>query len=96
MFINAPVIFTNDCVPPLLLLTFPTEKHNSLLRPQWTKAINRTDDKSNKNWIPNTDARVCTDHFIGGLPSALHSQVPTLQLGYTSIMPVSSRKPPTF
>ena len=45
-----------DCQPPFFLLAFPTK--DLTLRDEWVRRINR------KNWQPNYDTRICSEHFL--------------------------------
>ena len=67
------------CNPPFQLFPFPTDIEE---RKQWSKAVNRKDIRSpNKIWEPNSDSRICSDHFVDKYPT-VNNPYPTLSLGY--------------
>ena len=68
-----------DCKPPFVLLAFPTK--DLTLRDEWVRRINC------KNWQPNYDTRICSEHFINvnlvtRKTSAEHPY-PTKNMGYS-------------
>ena len=69
---------TCDCDPPFKLFPFPTEKKDNEGRQQWIKRINRK-EISGKLWKPTKASRVCSEHFVSGMPTAKHP-FPTLKL----------------
>ena len=81
-----------DCTFHFFLTTFPT-KDKSLAH-EWIQRINR------KNWIPNYNTRICSDHFVDVdlIRKRLSPQhpYPTLKLGYelTGERTKQKRKPP--
>ena len=77
------------------LYPFPTEKKNKDMRERWIKLINRVDEKRpHKLWIPSKDSRVCSNHFLGGAPTA-DNPIPCLYLGYDCKNKVNLFSPPT-
>ena len=77
-----------DCRSPYIMLTFPTK--NLDMRNEWIRRVNR------KNWEPNYDTRICSEHFINvdftkkkTLPE---HPFPTLKMGYKLIGERSKQK----
>ena len=66
---------------PFQLYPFPTIKGDLQARLQWIKAVNRKDVKTGKNWIPNADDRVCSNHFVEGKPTSSFPY-PSINLGH--------------
>ena len=68
-----------QCPPPLTFHTFPIENRDLAARLKWAKAVYRK-RTNGKNWLPSTDDRICSIHFIDGKPTAAHPY-PTQNLG---------------
>ena len=56
----------------------------------WIKALKR-ENKDKAAWLPGYSDRVCSIHFIDGIPTAANP-VPTLHLGYEKEVPKSRRE----
>ena len=56
----------------------------------WIKALKR-ENKGKTAWLPKNSDRVCSIHFIDGIPTAANP-VPTLHLGYEKEVPKSRRE----
>ena len=57
----------------------------------WIKALKRKNmDKT--TWLPGNSGRVCSTHFIDGIPPIAANPVPTLHLGYEKEVPKSRRE----
>ena len=56
----------------------------------WIKALKR-ENKDKTAWLPGCSDRVCSIHFIDGIPTAANP-VPTLHLGYEKEVPKSRRE----
>lgn len=69
------------CPQPFKLFPFPSEKKDPYHRLEWIKAVYRLDTSTGKNWCPGPDDRVCSAHFVDGLPTAHHPN-PTINLGH--------------
>ena len=83
-----------NCPPPFVLFTFPTKMRDSERRQKWIKAINRKSE-DNKNWQPNDNSRVCSNHFVNGRPTEQNPD-PSINLGYTPVTKhKKTRKEPT-
>ena len=54
----------------------------------WIKALKR-ENKDKTAWLPRNSDRVCSIHFIDGIPTAANP-VPTLHLGYEKEVPGDS------
>ena len=54
-----------------------------LQRQKWLQLLNRNKPYSNKLWTPGKSARVCSKHFIDGVPTD-ENPYPTQNLGYDS------------
>jgi hypothetical protein len=62
-------------------------------RRRWIKAVNRKGENG-KNWEPNDNARVCSNHFSDGRPTDQNPD-PTMNLGYGPLCKqTKARKPP--
>ena len=68
------------CEPPFCLHSFPSKMRFGELRKVWVRALNRV-TKRKTPWQPGSSDMVCSEHFVGGRPTAQNS-VPTLKLGY--------------
>lgn len=79
-----------DCLPPFRLFPFPTERKDPAGRLQWTSLVNRKN--GSRNWIPNSESRICSKHFVDGEPSA-RFPYPTLELGYSPYAETKSVRP---
>ena len=77
------------CVPPFTLHSFPNKSKDPELRAKWIKLINRK-EPTGKNWQPQKDSRICSEHF------ELGATVPSLKLGYTptNLSILKTRPPP--
>ena len=70
------------CTPPYFFNNLPTEAKKPEERRKWFQLINRKIVGTSKLWVnPPHSARVCSDHFVDGSPTAEHPY-PTLKLGY--------------
>ena len=56
----------------------------------WIKALKR-ENKDKTAWLPRNSDRVCSIHFIDGIPTAANP-VPTLHLDYEKEVPKSRRE----
>jgi len=70
------------CLAPFRLYPFPTEKKQADRRSEWIRLVNRV-GSDGKLWNPSKDARVCSKHFVTGMPTDLNPN-PTLNMGYDS------------
>ena len=72
----------NDCgyEPPFRLYIFPSIKRNFDKREAWIKLLKRV-TADNKEWKPCGNDRVCSEHFVDGIPT-VENPNPTLKLGY--------------
>jgi hypothetical protein len=62
-------------------------------RRRWIKAVNRKGENG-KNWEPNDNARVCSNHFSDGRPTDQNPD-PTMNLGYGLLCKqTKAKKPP--
>ena len=68
------------CDVPFKLYCFPSVLRNSDSRKLWIKALNRI-NKDNSLWQPTQDDRVCSEHFVDGIPTPANP-LPSLKLGY--------------
>lgn len=68
------------CKPPYKLIKFPTEKKDPERRAEWIKLMNRKNVKTGKDWVPGSNSRVCSRHFVNGAPSSKFPN-PSLNLG---------------
>ena len=77
------------CDPPFTLHSFPNKSKDPELRAKWIKLINRK-EPTGKNWQPQKDSRICSEHF------ELGATVPSLKLGYTptNLSILKTRPPP--
>jgi len=82
------------CCPPFKLIPFPTKHNDPQERLLWIRNVNR--QSGNKMLTPCQDSRVCSKHFVDGMPTVANPY-PTINLGYdlseTSHI-VSARPPP--
>ena len=62
-------------------------------RKLWIKALKR-ENKDNTAWLPRNSDRVCSIHFIDGIPSSatLYIQLYNPTLGYEKEVPKSRRE----
>ena len=68
------------CNQPYTLYCFPSKNSYLHHRVKWIEALRRVNaDKS--VWEPRQSGRVCSVHFVDGVPTEQNSY-PTLQLGY--------------
>ena len=79
-----------DCEKPFALYCFPSVLKNGEKRKLWIKALKR-ENKDKTAWLPRNSDRVCSIHFIDGIPTAANP-VPTLHLGYEKEVPKSRRE----
>ena len=72
----------NDCgcKPLFRLYMFPSIKINFEKREAWIKLLKRV-TADNKEWKPCGNDRVCSEHFVDGIPT-VENPNPTLKLGY--------------
>ena len=68
------------CNPPFCLFNFPTRMKKPLDRQKWIQLINRSSG-GNKLWSPKKCSRVCSSHFVDGMPTE-ENPYPTENLGY--------------
>ena len=59
---------------------FPSELRNSDKRKKWVAALKRI-NKDKSEWKPCSSDRVCSEHFVDGIPTAAHPD-PSLKMGY--------------
>ena len=79
-----------DCKKPFAKYCFRSVLKNGEKRKLWIKALKR--EKKNKTaWLPGYSDRVCSIHFIDGIPTAANP-VPILHLGYEKEVPKSRRE----
>ena len=78
-----------DCEKPFALYCFPSVLKNGEKRKLWIKALKR-ENKGKAAWLPKNSDRVCSIHFVDGIPTAANP-VPTLHLGYEKEVPKSRR-----
>ena len=71
-----------NCRPPYELHHFPTRIKKPVDRQNWIHLLNRV-SSSNKLWSPKKSSRVCSIHFIDGVPTD-ENPYPTENLGYNS------------
>ncbi|XP_065665774.1 uncharacterized protein LOC136087229 [Hydra vulgaris] len=69
-----------SCSKPFRLYPFPTSKKNHGKRDSWKKLLNRIDKDSNKLFSPSKDSRICSLHFVDGMPTDCNPY-PTLKMG---------------
>ena len=69
------------CSALFQLHCFPTKPKDPLNREKWIRLINRS--KHTKLWSPKKGSRVCSLHFIDGMPTE-ENPYPTKNLGYNS------------
>eukprot|EP00794_Sanderia_malayensis_P004123 gene4123-4677_t len=84
------------CPPPFALFPFPTELANPENRIEWTKAVNRKDPVTGKNWQASEDSRICSSHFVDGKPTELYPN-PSINLKPqedNDEIPKPKRRPP--
>lgn len=69
------------------------------LRMKWIKdrygsnlLTERTRNILKKNWLPNSDSRICSNHFVDSIPT-LENPYPTLNLGHSQTVS-APREPP--
>ena len=79
-----------DCEKPFALYCFPSVLKNREKRKLWIKALKR-ENKGKAAWLHGNSDRVCSIHFIYGIPTATNP-VPTLHLGYEKEVPKSRRE----
>ena len=79
-----------DCEKPFALYCFPIVLKNGEKSKLWIKALKR-ENKGKTAWLPWSSDRVCSIHFIDGIPTAANP-VPTLHLGYEKEVPKSRRE----
>ena len=82
-----------NCPPPFIMFTFPTKMRDNERRRRWIKAVNRNGENG-KNWEPNDNACVCSNHFSDGRPTDQNPD-PTMNLGYGLLCKqTKAKKPP--
>ena len=72
-----------DCSLPYGLFNFPTKLKKPLERQKWIQLLNRSSSNQNKLWSPKKCSRICSNHFIDGIPTEENSY-PTENMGYNS------------
>ena len=80
-----------SCPQPFTLYPFPSGKQNLAMRKKWTKMVNRTALSTGKNWEPEKYSRICSKHFVDGMPTK-ENPVPTLLMGY-DVKPLKPSRP---
>ncbi len=79
--VHAGMINENcPCDPSLQLHSFPSKLRLGELRKTWIRALNQV-TKKHTLWQPGSSDMVCSEHFVGGKPTA-ENPVSTLKLGY--------------
>ena len=66
--------------PPYKLFCFPSELKNAKARKIWIGRLRR-ENKDRSPWIPGVSDRVCSAHFVDGIPTVANSD-PTINMGY--------------
>ena len=79
---------SKDCEKLFALYCFPSVLKNGEKRKLWIKALKR-ENKDKTARLPGYSNRVCSIHFIDGIPTAANP-VPTLHLGYEKEVPGDS------
>ena len=69
-----------DCAPPFQLFTFPGPVRDPKDREIWVSLIRRK-NVDGSDWHPTKEDRVCSDHFLDGMPTLEHPY-PEENLGY--------------
>nr|XP_047146284.1 uncharacterized protein LOC124819119 [Hydra vulgaris] len=68
------------CNRPFNLYCFPSSLRNSREREKW-KILLKREGKNRKKWNPCDSDRVCSIHFVDGIPTIANPH-PTLHMGY--------------
>ena len=68
------------CKEPFKLYMFPSERRNGDKRKHWIAVMKRETNKKTA-WAPRPSDRVCSDHFVDGIPTP-ENPFPSLKLGY--------------
>lgn len=68
------------CKEPFKLYMFPSELRNGDKRKHWVSVMKRETTKK-AAWTPRPSDRVCSDHFVDGIPTP-ENPFPSLKLGY--------------
>jgi len=79
-----------SCKPPFVLFMFPSEKRNGEKKKEWISLLKRQTEKKTA-WIPCGSDRVCSQHFIDGMPTVSNPN-PTLNLGYNNLQSKPKRR----
>ena len=66
--------------PPYKLFCFPSELKNAKARKIWIGRLRR-ENKDRSAWIPGVSDRVCSAHFVDGIPTVANPD-PTINMGY--------------
>ena len=69
-----------DCKPPFTLFCFPSSRLRKDDRKVWVDLMRRKNPDGSE-WNPKGDDRVCSEHFLDGMPTYEHPY-PEEQLGY--------------
>ena len=80
-----------DCEKPFVMYCLPSVLKSEEKRKLWKKALKR-ENKDKIVWLPRNSDRVCSIHFIDGIPSAANV-VPTLHLDCEKEAPKFRREP---
>ena len=71
------------CEPPFRLFCFPGPIISPEKRESWIRSLNR-ETKCRKPWKPCSSDRICSDHFVDGIPTESNPD-PTLKLGFEAL-----------
>lgn len=72
--------FHCSCEPPYLLFPLPAINKDPNGRKEWIRLLKQNAESYGQEWEPSTLTRVCSDHFVDGLPSA-ENPSPTINMG---------------
>ena len=81
-----------SCEPPFRLYCFPGQIRHNEKREKWIRLLRRI-MQSKTPWKPGNNDRVCSEHFVDGIPTEVNPD-PTLKLGYE--LPVSKPRRELF
>ena len=83
-----------NCQAPFKLLCFPNANDEVDRRREWTHIVNRKDLVTGKNWRPDANSRICSQHFVDGNPSDILPN-PTINISHKGDSITPKRKAPT-
>ena len=63
-----------------------------MARKKWAELLNRKNKKTGEPWVPTTESRICSKHFVDGEPTE-KNPYPTL---YLDLQEVSDQKKSNF